>query len=320
VLYDGSPFYPDPGVLLRMAADEGVAVFGTSPRYLTALQKDQESLVDNISVDSLPALRTLLSTCAPLAPDSYDYIQTAFAKHIQISSISGGTDLISCFALGNPLLPVYRGELQCRGLGMAVEIFNDNGESVIGEIGELVCTRPFPSMPLGFWNDEGEAYTAAYFRHFPGVWAHGDLAKLTDHDGLVIYGRSDAVLNPGGVRIGTAEVCDPVMSIAEISDCIAVGQRRGADSRIVLFVVVQPGCELDAKLAKQIRDVVRSNSSPRHVPEKILAVPEIPRTLSGKPVELAVRAVIHGEQVDNIDVLANPKALEHFSNRPELTD
>jgi acetoacetyl-CoA synthetase len=320
VLYDGSPFYPDSSTLLHMAAQEDVAVFGTSPRYLTALQKDKTNDPANSLAKKLPALRTLLSTGAPLAAGSYDYIQTLFAKHIQICSISGGTDLISCFALGNPLLPVYRGELQCRGLGMAVEVFNDHGESLSSEVGELVCTQAFPSMPLGFWNDKGGAYTAAYFQRFPGVWAHGDLAELTVHDGLKIYGRSDAVLNPGGVRIGTAEVCEPVMGLAEIVDCIAVGQRQGADSRIVLFVVVHAACELDAKLEQKIRDKVKVDSSARHVPEKILAVPEIPRTLSGKAVELAVRAVIHGEPVENIDVLANPGSLEHFSNRPELAD
>jgi acetoacetyl-CoA synthetase len=320
LLYDGSPFYPDSSALLHMAAQEEVAVFGASPRYLTALQKDKTNGTANSLAKKLPALRTLLSTGAPLAAESYDYIQAVFGRHIQICSISGGTDLISCFALGNPLLPVYRGELQCRGLGMAVDVFDDHGESLSCEVGELVCTQAFPSMPLGFWNDKGEAYTAAYFQRFPGVWAHGDLAELTAHDGLKIYGRSDAVLNPGGVRIGTAEVCEPVMGLTEIVDCIAVGQRQGADSRIVLFVVVQSGCELDVKLEQKIRDKVKADSSPRHVPEKILVVPEIPRTLSGKPVELAVRAVIHGEPVENIDVLANPDALEHFGNRPELAD
>ncbi len=318
VLYDGSPFYPDKRVLLRMATEEGVTVFGTSPSYLTALEKSGEKVADDESINALSTVRTMLSTGAPLSPESYNFVHAVLGTDIQLCSISGGTDLISCFALGNPLLPVYCGELQCRGLGMAVDIFNDQGESLTGQVGELVCTRPFPSMPLGFWGDAGNAYTEAYFERFPGVWAHGDLAELTIHGGLKIYGRSDAVLNPGGVRIGTAEVCDPAMSLAAIEDCIAVSQRQGDDSRIILFVVVRDGLELDTALEQQIRDTVRINSSPRHVPEKILAVPEIPRTLSGKPVEMAVRSIIHGETVINMDAIANPDALEYFRNRPEL--
>ncbi|MCP4002361.1 MAG: acetoacetate--CoA ligase [Gammaproteobacteria bacterium] len=316
VLYDGSPFYPNPGVLLRMAAEEGVVVFGTSPRYLTALQKDQKKtqskLIDNIPVDGLPALRTLLSTGAPLAPESYNFVQASLGEHIQVSSISGGTDLISCFALGNPLLPVYRGELQCRGLGMAVEVFNDNAESVIGEMGELVCTKAFPSMPLGFWNDPGEAYTAAYFQHFPGVWAHGDLAKLTDHDGLIIYGRSDAVLNPGGVRIGSSEVCEPAMMVEGVADAIAVGRRSDGEEKIILFVVLSGGTTWSEVLGDMLREAIRSASSPRHVPDEIYAVPDIPRTMSGKVLELAVRAIVQGESVGNIEAAANPESLEYF--------
>jgi acetoacetyl-CoA synthetase len=313
VLYDGSPFYPDSNALLSMAAEEDVSVFGTSPKYLTELQKGQYEAVDTSA--ALPSVRTLLSTGAPLAAETYDYIQASFGRHIQISSISGGTDLISCFALGNPLLPVYRGELQCRGLGMAVEIFNPSGESVTEEVGDLVCTRPFPSMPLGFWNDKDGAYTAAYFQRFPGVWAHGDFAELTVHGGLKIHGRSDAVLNPGGVRIGTAEVCAPAMTLDDVLDAIAVGHRQAADERIILFVVLRDGVILDNDLRQAIKVRIREHSSPRHVPAEIIQVPDIPRTMSGKPVELAVRAVIHNEPVPNRDVLANPESLEYFRDR-----
>jgi acetoacetyl-CoA synthetase len=262
--------------------------------------------------ESLSALRTILSTGAPLPAESYDFVRAAFGEHIQLCSISGGTDIISCFALGNPLLPVFRGELQCLGLGMAVEIYDEEGRSIKAQSGELVCTRPFPSMPLYFWNDGGEEYEAAYFKRFPGVWAHGDFAEMTPHGGLKIHGRSDAVVNPGGVRIGTAEICEPAMSLHEVLDAIAVGQRVGSDERVILFVVMRDGQELTDKLREKISTGIRVSSSPRHVPAEILSVPEIPRTISGKPVELAVRAVINGSPVSNLDALANPEALEHF--------
>jgi acetoacetyl-CoA synthetase len=240
-------------------------------------------------------------------------------KDVQLASISGGTDIVSCFALGAPTLPVYRGELQCRGLGLAVQIFNDEGRPVRGERGELVCTAPFPSMPVAFWNDpDGRKYRAAYFERFPGVWHHGDYATLTEHDGLIIHGRSDAVLNPGGVRIGTAEIYAVVESFEEIVEALAVGQEWRGDVRVVLFVRLKAGATLDEELKKRIRDVIRTNTTPRHVPAKIIAVPDMPRTLSGKLTELAVREVIHGRPVKNTDALANPQALEHFRNLAEL--
>lgn len=239
---------------------------------------------------------------------------------MQLSSISGGTDIISCFALGNPLLPVYRGELQSPGLGMAVAVFDDAGDAITEKPGELVCTGPFPSMPVGFWDDpDGSRYRAAYFERFPGVWAHGDLAELTRHGGFIIHGRADATLNPGGVRIGTAEVCGPAMLLDEVCDCIAVAQRWQDDVRIVLFVVLQDRTALDDGLRARLRATIRANASPRHVPAVIAEVPEIPRTLSGKPVELAVRSVIHDEPVDNLEAIANPGALAAFSRRPELS-
>ncbi len=240
-------------------------------------------------------------------------------KDLQLSSISGGTDIISCFTLGNPILPVRRGELQCRGLGMAVEVYDEDGVSVTGRKGELVCTRPFPSMPVGFWNDpDGARYREAYFARFPGIWCHGDYAELTEDDGMVIHGRSDAVLNPGGVRIGTAEIYRQVEKLDEVLESIAVGQSRNGEERVVLFVRMRDGVTLDDALRDRIRKTIRENATPRHVPAKIVAVPDIPRTISGKIVELAVRKVIHGEPVKNTDALANPGALEHFRDLPEL--
>jgi acetoacetyl-CoA synthetase len=316
VLYDGSPTYPDQAALWQMAEEEGVSVFGTSPKYLVTVEKS--GAVPGSEHD-LMALRSILSTGAPLPAASYDFVANKVSDRVQLSSISGGTDIISCFALGNPLLPVYRGELQSRGLGMAVEVYDDNGDAVTEEPGELVCSQPFPSMPVGFWNDpDGSRYRAAYFERFPGVWSHGDVAELTGHGGLIIHGRADATLNPGGIRIGTAEVCGPAMLLDEVSDCIAVGQRWQGDVRIVLFVVLQDGTALDEGLQARLRATIRAHASPRHVPAVIAAVPEIPCTLSGKPVELAVRSVIHDEAVDNLDAIANPDVLAAFSNRPEL--
>ncbi|MDP7041180.1 MAG: acetoacetate--CoA ligase, partial [Gammaproteobacteria bacterium] len=316
VLYDGSPMFPDHLSLWRMAAEESVNIFGTSPKFLTEIEKSGVRIND---AGNLDALRTILSTGAPLPGAGYDFVHRVFGSRVQLSSISGGTDIISCFALGNPLLPVHRGELQCMGLGMAVDVFDEEGRSVTGQMGELVCTRPFPSMPIGFWNDaDGSAYRGAYFERFPGVWAHGDLAEQTANNGLLIYGRADAVLNPGGVRIGTAEVCGPAQALDEVVDSIAIAQRWQGDVRIVLFVVLAEGIALDDELVKRIRNIIRSSSSPRHVPACVLSVPEIPRTLSGKPVELAVRAVVHGDPVRNMQAIANPEALEHFRDRPEL--
>jgi acetoacetyl-CoA synthetase len=316
VLYDGSPLHPDEGALWRMAEAEGVALFGTSPKYLAALEKSGFRPRERAL---LPQLRMLLSTGSPLAHEQFDFVHDAIGHDVQLASISGGTDIVSCFALGNPVLPVYRGELQCRGLGMRVEVFDEIGRPVRGERGELVCTRPFPSMPVGFWNDpDGRKYRAAYFERFPDVWCHGDYAMLTEHDGLIILGRSDAVLNPGGVRIGTAEIYRQVEKLEEILESLAIGQEWDNDVRVVLFVRLRPGVELDAMLEKRIRDVIRTNTTPRHVPARIVAVPDIPRTISGKIVELAVREVVHGRPVRNTDALANPGALEHFRDLPAL--
>ncbi len=316
VLYDGSPFHPDEGVLWRMADEERIALFGTSPRYLAALEKSGYRPVDKVP---LPHLRAIVSTGSPLAPEQFDFVGNAIGSDIQLASISGGTDIVSCFALGNPTLPVYRGELQCRGLGMRVEVYDDDGQPVQGQQGELVCTAPFPSMPVCFWNDpDGSRYRAAYFERFPNVWCHGDYALLTERGGLVILGRSDAVLNPGGVRIGTAEIYRQVEKLDEILESIAIGQEWENDVRVVLFVRLRTGRALDAALERRIREVIRTNTTPRHVPARIVAVPDIPRTISGKIVELAVREVVHGRPVKNTDALANPAALEHFRDCPEL--
>ena len=316
VLFDGSPLHPGPEVLWQMAADEGVTIFGTSPRYLAALEKAGYRPRER---HGLATLRTLLSTGSPLGPEQYDFVADAIGPEVQLASISGGTDIVSCFALGNPLLPVYRGELQGRGLGMKVEVWGDDGRPVTGEKGELVCTAPFPSMPVGFWDDAGgKRYRAAYFERYPGIWHHGDYALLTPRGGLVILGRSDAVLNPGGVRIGTAEIYRQVEQLPEVLESVVVGQEVGHDVRVVLFVRLRDGIALDEALAERIRRQIRANTTPRHVPAKILQVPDIPRTLSGKVVELAVREAVHGRPVKNTDALANPGALAHFRNRPEL--
>jgi acetoacetyl-CoA synthetase len=316
VLYDGSPFYPAPGALWQMAQEERLTIFGTSAKYLSSLQKSD--FVPAQSVD-LSALRSVLSTGSPLLPEGFDYVYRAVKADVQLASISGGTDIVSCFALGCPTRPVLRGEIQCRGLGMAVEIFDEDGRSLRGERGELVCTAPFPSMPVGFWNDPGGArYRAAYFERFPGVWHHGDYAAITAHDGLVIYGRSDAVLNPGGVRIGTAEIYSAVESLPQVVEGLAVGQDWNGDVRVVLFVRLAEGVTLDEPLKREIRSTIRTHTTARHVPAKIIAVPDIPRTRSGKITELAVRNVIHGQPVKNVDALANPQALEHFRDLPDL--
>ena len=318
VLYDGSPLHPGPEALWRMAADEGVTIFGTSPRYLAALEKSGYRPSER---HGLAVLRTLLSTGSPLGPEQFDFVASAIGPDVQLASISGGTDIVSCFALGNPLLPVYRGELQCRGLGMKVEVWDDTGRPVTEEKGELVCTAPFPSMPVGFWDDaDGARYRAAYFERFAGVWHHGDYALLTPRGGLVILGRSDAVLNPGGVRIGTAEIYRQVEQMPEVLESVVVGQEVGHDVRVVLFVKLRDGIVLDEALAERIRRQIRANTTPRHVPARILQVPEVPRTISGKVVELAVREAIHGRPVRNTDALANPAALDHFRGRPELSN
>jgi len=316
VLYDGSPFHPGGNVLWDLAEDVGVTQFGTSAKWIAAC--DKAGVRPRESHD-LSALRAILSTGSPLLPESFDYVYRDVKADVQLSSISGGTDIVSCFALGNPLLPVYRGELQCRGLGMAVEIRNDDGEVVAGQTGELTCSKPFPSMPVGFWNDpEGRRYRAAYFEKFPGVWSHGDYARLTERGGLVIYGRSDATLNPGGVRIGTAEIYRQVEKLDEVLESLCVGQDWEGDVRVVLFVVLRDGVELGENLADRIRATIREHTTPRHVPARIVAVPDLPRTVSGKITELAVRDVIHGREVKNTSALANPEALAHFRGLPVL--
>jgi acetoacetyl-CoA synthetase len=321
VLYDGSPMPPaSHDALWTMAAEERVTHFGVSAKYLALCEK--HALAPAVTHD-LSALRTIMSTGSPLAPHSYDYVARDVKPDVRLVSMSGGTDIISCFALGNPMLPVHRGELQCRGLGMAVEVFDEHARPLRLAAGELVCTKPFPSMPVAFWNDDDHAkYRAAYFQLFPGVWAHGDWAEITAHDGVIIYGRSDATLNPGGVRIGTAEIYRQVEQIPEILESVVVAQRvstaAGVDERVVLFVRMQPGFTLDDPLRETIRRKIRTHCSPHHVPRVIVQVADIPRTISGKITEIAVRDVIHGRAVKNTDALANPAALELFRNLPDL--
>ena len=320
ILYDGAPLLRRRPILWDMAAAERITTFGTSAKYLALAEK--EGLHPGRTHD-LAALDAILSTGSPLAPQSYDYVYASVKKDVRLSSISGGTDIISCFALGNPIAPVWRGEIQTRGLGMRVEIFDEAGKPLRGRPGELVCTAPFPSMPVAFWNDpDGSKYRSAYFDAFPNAWRHGDWAELTNHDGMIIYGRSDATLNPSGVRIGTAEIYRQVEQLPEIVESIVVGQETttefGMDTRIVLFVRLRPGETLDEGLRERIRQQIRAHTSPHHVPKKILQVADIPRTISGKITELAVRDVIHGRQVKNVDALANPEALELFRDLPDL--
>jgi acetoacetyl-CoA synthetase len=318
VLYEGNPFHPDPGALWRLAQDEEITVFGTSARYLAALEKTG---VCPAKEYDLTPLRAVLSTGSPLPEESFRYVYREINSDVQLASISGGTDLNGCFALGNPVGPVYPGELQCRGLGMQVASFDGKGMPVVGQKGELVCTAPFPSMPLYFWNDpDGSAYRHAYFAKYPGVWAHGDWCEITGTGGMIIYGRSDATLNPGGVRIGTAEIYRHVETLPEIADSLAVGQRWEGDERVILFVKMAEGGMLTEELREEIRSSIRENVSPRHVPAKIIAITDIPYTISMKKVELAVRHVIHGEPVRNRDALANPEALELYRNLPELQE
>ena len=316
VLYDGAPLAPDPRVLWDLVARERVTVFGTSAKYLGLVEKEGLTPVET---HDLRALRTLISTGSPLAGHSYDYVYSRIKHDLHLCNISGGTELISCFAIGDPTSPVWRGELQARGLGMAVEIFDPAGAPLQGAPGELACTKPFPSMPVAFWRDpDGAKYRAAYFEHYPDVWRHGDWAELTPRGGLVIYGRSDATLNPGGVRIGTAEIYRQVEQLPEVLESLAIGQRQGLDERIVLFVRLRDGVALDETLRERIRRQIRLHASPHHVPKKIIQVPDIPRTISGKISELAVRAVVHGQSVHNVEALANPGTLDLFRGLPEL--
>ena len=316
VLYDGSPFFPGPTAMMDMAEEEKISIFGTSAKFIAALEKAH--VVPRES-HNLPNLKAILSTGSPLSHESFRYVYRDIKANLCLSSISGGTDILSCFVGGNPCLPVWEGEIQCAGLGMAVEIWDDNGNSVTGEKGEMVCTKPFPCAPIGFWNDPGnKKYLGAYFDNYPNIWAHGDYGEITEHGGFIIHGRSDAVLNPGGVRIGTAEIYRQVEKLDEIVDSICVGQEWDDDVRVVLFVVLREDIELTEELQQTIRQTIRNETTPRHVPAKIIAVTDIPRTISGKIVELAVRNVIHNKPVKNTDALANPEALEFFKELDEL--
>ena len=317
LLYDGSPFHPSGNVLWDFAQDERCTLFGTSAKYIDALAK---SGLRPKETHDLSSVRTLTSTGSPLMPEGFDYVYDAVKSDLCLSSISGGTDIIGCFMGGNPIGPVWRGEIQKRHLGMAVEVFDDSGKPVVGEKGELVCVKPFPSMPVGFWNDpDGARYRAAYFERYPNIWCHGDYVELTEHGGIVVFGRSDAVLNPGGVRIGTAEIYRQVEQLPEVAESIVVGQDWEGDVRVVLFVKTKDNRPLDETLVKRIKQAIRAGASPRHVPAVILQVSDIPRTKSGKIVELAVREVIHGRPVKNKEALANPEALAEYAGRGELS-
>jgi acetoacetyl-CoA synthetase len=315
-LFDGSPFAPDGNVLFDYAQDEKFAVFGTSAKYIDAVRKS--GIVPKESHD-LSTLRLMTSTGSPLSPEGFSFVYEGIKKDVHLASISGGTDIVSCFVLGNPLKPVWRGEIQGPGLGLAVDVWNDEGEPVRREKGELVCTRAFPSMPIMFWNDpEGKKYRAAYFERFDNVWCHGDFAEWTEHGGIVIHGRSDATLNPGGVRIGTAEIYNQVEQMEEVAEAICIGQDWDDDVRVVLFVRLANGFSLDQNLVGSIKSRIRSGASPRHVPAKVIQVQDIPRTKSGKIVELAVRDIVHGRSVKNKEALANPEALDLFTDIAEL--
>ncbi|MFB0724445.1 acetoacetate--CoA ligase [Aeromonas salmonicida] len=316
VLYDGSPFYPDGKVLWDLARDEQVTLFGTSAKYLDALHKQGYT---PIKTHELPQLRLICSTGSVLSPEGFDYVYQGIKKDVQLSSISGGTDICSCFVIGNPISPVYRGESQGRGLGLAVQVFNEAGQPVQGEKGELVCTKPFPAQPIAFWGDNsGEKYHAAYFERFDNIWCHGDWIELTDTGGILFYGRSDATLNPGGVRIGTSEIYRYVEQLDEVEESIVIGQQWQQDERVVLFVKLKPGLKLDEPLRERIRQQVRQHCTARHVPARILQVDAIPRTKSGKIVELAVREVVHNRPVNNTHALADPDVLSQYRDRPEL--
>jgi len=318
VLYDGSPLLNDGQVLFDIADQEGITVFGTNPKYLSLIEKNG---LKPTTTSNLSALKTVLSTGSPLLPENFEYVYNSIKGDVCLSSITGGTDIIGCFALGSPMLPVYAGELQTRSLGYKVEVYNSSGESVIGEKGELVCTAPFPSMPIYFWNDNNHSRRIkSYFERFPSVWHHGDYVSITKHGGMIFYGRSDAVLNPGGVRIGTAEIYRQVETLPEMLDCMAVGQEWKGDSRVILFVKLQDGLRLDEEIISRIKTRLRTNASPFHVPSKIIQVSDIPRTRSGKIVELTVTALINGLEPENIDALANPECLSEYRQIPALQE
>jgi acetoacetyl-CoA synthetase len=317
-LYDGNPAYPKLTNIWEKIEEDKINILGTSPKFLTACQKSGLINSDKFNFSSL---KTILSTGSPLSVENFEFVYNSIKKDIQLSSISGGTDILSCFVLGNSNLPVYAGEIQCRGLGMKVEVFNEKGESVKEEQGELVCTAPFPSMPVYFWNDpDGKKYKTAYFEYYPGIWRHGDFIKLTENSGIIIYGRSDATLNPGGVRIGTAEIYRIVESYEEVVDSIVIGQKWNNDIRIILFVVLRKDLSLSKELIDKIKTNIKKSATPRHVPSKLFQIKDVPRTISGKKVELAVTKIINGEEVENKDALANPESLIQFYNlRSSLT-
>ncbi|MCH8010359.1 MAG: acetoacetate--CoA ligase [Candidatus Marinimicrobia bacterium] len=316
VLYDGAPFYPDAGAMWQMTQDLGITVFGTSAKFISACES---ACVKPREEFDLSKLRAILSTGSPLVEESFDYVYRDIKEDVLLSSISGGTDIISCFALGNPTLPVYRGELQCRGLGMKVESFNEQGKPLLNEKGELVCTAPFPSMPIYFWNDpDNQNYHEAYFDVFPGVWTHGDFVTINEHGGVKIFGRSDATLNPGGVRIGTAEIYRVVESLPEVNDSLVVGQNWQGDERIILFVKMKKGNKLTGELIDKIKKTIRAQCSPRHVPAKVLPIDDIPYTINLKKVEIAVKKIIHGDEVLNRDTLMNPESLDLYKYIPDL--
>ena len=316
VLFDGAPLQPDPRVLWRMAHDERITIFGTSPRFLVACEQAE---IRPRREFELSALRTLISTGAPLNPPSYRYVYREVKPDVLLASISGGTDPMACFGGGCPIQPVYEGEMQALSLGMKTEVYDDDGNSLLGTQGELVCSAPFPSVPIGFWGDtDGSRFHGTYFGRYPNVWWHGDLATVTARGGLVVHGRSDAVLNPGGVRIGTAEIYRQVEKIEEVAESIAIAQQWQGDVRIVLFVRLREGLTLDERLRDKIRTTIRGNTTPRHVPARIVPAPDLPRTINGKLVELAIREVVHGRPVKNLDALANPQALDFFKDLPEL--
>jgi acetoacetyl-CoA synthetase len=316
VLYDGNPFHPEPDALWRMAEQEKITVFGTSAGYIEALKN---AGVKPGKQFDLTSLKSVLSTGSPLSDENFEFIYDHVKSDLQLASISGGSDLNGCFALGNPMGPVYTGELQCRGLGMAVYAYDETGKPVVDQQAELVCTAPFPSMPIYFWGDtDGSKYHSAYFDQFPGIWTHGDFIKVTPRGGVIMFGRSDATLNPGGVRIGTAEIYRRLDAMPELADSVVVGQPWNNDVRVILFVKLAPGYELTRELEAKIRADIRANASPRHVPAKIIACPDVPYTLNMKKVELAVKKVIEGKEVKNKDALKNPEALDFFADLPEL--
>ncbi len=318
ILFDGSPFAPKPEVLWDLAQAERVTLFGTSAKYIDACKK---AGLEPVRSHDLSSVRIMTSTGSPLAPESFDYVYQSIKPDVHLASISGGTDIIGCFVLGDPTSPVWKGEIQAPGLGMAVDVWSEEGKPVRGEKGELVCTEPFASMPVMFWNDsDGRKYHGAYFERFPGVWCHGDFAEWTTHGGMIIHGRSDATLNPGGVRIGTAEIYAQVEQIPEVVEAICIGQEWDGDVRIVLFVRLKEGVNLDEALQDRIKRQIRSGASPRHMPARIVAIADIPRTRSGKITELAVRDVVHGRPVKNTEALANPEALELYRDLPQLRE